>query len=79
MFSVKKKKEKKGKNTKVSALPWELQNFSLVLVYGEALKSNVKSISTMKFIWRYESYGLFELTILKDLIKRKLLKPLHLA
>lgn len=28
----------------------------------------------MKFIWHYESYGLFELSILKDLIKRKAFK-----
>lgn len=62
------------KNTKVSALPWELQNFSVVLFYGEALKSNVRSISTMKLIWHYESYRLFDLSILKDLIKRKAFK-----
>lgn len=28
----------------------------------------------MKLIWHYESYGLFELSILKDLIKRKSFK-----
>lgn len=59
------------RNIKVGGLPWELQKFSLVLAYGEALKSNVRSITTMKFIWHYDSYGLFELSFLKDLIKRK--------
>lgn len=66
--------KKKDKNTEVSALPWELQNFSLVMFYGEALKSDVRSIPTMKLIWHYESYGLSELFILNDLIKRKAFK-----